>query len=129
MIYFEFNDSQRELVGIKGRHGTNLNTILTWAEQQGDVIITDVELEKLEVAVLKIWEYDRAIHASLKIWTDVEAKRFIKYEVNGGIDAWRKVYIEYIPLEQTRQDIILSEILELKPVTNKDVRKFLNGAE
>ena len=129
MIYLEFNDSQRELVGIKGKHGANLNKILTWAEQQGDTKITDTELEEMEVAVPKIWEYDRAIHASLKNWTDGEVKRFIKYEVNGGIDAWMKLYIEYIPLAQTRQDIILSEILELKPVTTKDVRRFLNRVE
>lgn len=82
MTYFEFNDSQRELAGIKGRHGATLNKILAWAEQQGDINIIDIELEKLEVAVLKIWEYDRAIHASLKNWTDGEAKRFIKYKVN-----------------------------------------------
>ena len=77
----------------------------------------------------KIWEFNRAIHASLKNWTEGEAKRVIKYEVNGGIDAWRKLYIEYIPLAQTRQDIILSEILELKLVTTKGVRKFLNRVE
>ena len=129
MTYLEFNDSQRELVGIKGRHGIVLNKILTWAEQQGDAIITDIALEKLEAAVPKIWEYNRAIHASLKNWTDGEAKRLIKYEVNGGIDAWRKLYMEYIPLAQTRQDIILSEILEMRPVTTKDVRKCLNRIE
>ena len=117
------------MVGIKGRHGIIFNKILTWAEQQGDAIIIDIALEKLEAAVPKIWEYNRAIHASLKTWTDGEAKRFIKYEVNGGIVAWRKFYMEYIPLAQTRQDIILSEVLEMKPVTIKDVRKKLNRME
>ena len=105
MIHLEFNDSQREFVGIKGRHGIVVNKILIWAEQQGDITITDTLLEKLEKAVPKIWEYNRAIHASLKNWIDGEAKRFIKYGLAGGIDAWRKLCIAYIPLAQTRQDI------------------------
>ena len=129
MLRVQCNDSQRELVGIKGRHGAIRNRLLTWAEQQGDIIITNAVLEKFENTVPQIWEYNRAIHASLKNWTDGEANRFIKYEVEGGIDAWRKLYIEYIPLAQTRQDIILSEILELKPVTSKDVRNCLNRVE
>ena len=32
-------------------------------------------------------------------------------------------------MAQTRQDIILPEILELKPVTDKQIRKFLNMLE
>ena len=34
MSYLEFNDSQRELTGIKGKEGDILNSILTWAEQK-----------------------------------------------------------------------------------------------
>ena len=86
-------------------------------------------LKKLEEHVPKVWEYNRAIHASFKTWTDGDAKRLVKYEVNGGIDAWRKLYVEFIPMAQTRQDIIVSEILELKPVQDKQIRKFLNRVE
>ena len=86
-------------------------------------------MEKFKNTVPKILEYNRATDASLKNWTDGEAKRLIKYEVEGGIDAWRNLYIEYIPLAQTRQDIILSEILGLKLVTSKDVRGFVNIVE
>ena len=88
MSYLEFNDSQRELVGIKGRDGDILNNILTWAEQKGDKKIEDSMLAKLEKYMPKVWEYNRAIHASLKNWTEGDAKRLVKYEVNGGIDAW-----------------------------------------
>ena len=126
LSYLEFNDSQRELVAIEGVDGERLNMIFTWAEKQGDKTITDRHLEKLERYIRKIWEYNRAIHAALKNWIDGDAKRLIKYEVAGGLDAWRKMYIEYIPMAQTRQDIILTEILELQPVTDKRVRRFLN---
>ena len=64
LTYLEFNDSQRELVGINGRHGIILNKLLTWAEEQGDNTITNTLLEKFETAVPKIWEYNRATHAS-----------------------------------------------------------------
>lgn len=74
----------------------------------------------------QIWEYNRAVHAALKNWTEDGAKRLIKYEVHGGVDARRKMYIEYIPMAQTKQDIIVTEILDLKPVTEKNVRKLFN---
>ena len=54
---------------------------------------------------------------------------FIKYGTNGGIDAWRRLYVECIPLPQTKQDIILSEIFESKPVNDKNVCKLLNRVE
>ena len=41
----------------------------------------------------QVCEYDRAIHAALDHWTEGDAKRLIKYEVTGGIDAQRELYI------------------------------------
>ena len=79
MFYLEFNDSQRELIGIKGKDGDVLNSILIWAEEKGDRQIDDRMLKKLEDHVPKVWEYNRAVHASLKNWTDGDAKRFVKY--------------------------------------------------
>ena len=87
LSYLEFNDSQRELVAIKGADGDTFNKILTWAEKQGDKAITQDRLQKLETYVPKIYEFNRAIHAALKNWTEGDAKRLIKYEVHGGIDA------------------------------------------
>lgn len=96
MTYLEFNESQRELIGIKGKDGLVLNRILTWAEQRGEDNISNLLLKQFETKVPKIWEYDRAVHAALKNWTEGEAKRVIKYEVEGVIDACRKLYIEDI---------------------------------
>ena len=126
LSYLEFKDSQRELVAIKGVDGDILNKILTWDERRGDKIITDDQLERLEERIPQIWQCNKAIRAAFKIWTDGDAKRFIKYEVKMGIDAWRKMYIEYIPMAHTRQDIILADILELQPLTDKQVRQFFN---
>ena len=41
LSYLEFNESQREFVGIIGRDGDVLNHTLTWAEQRGDRQIDD----------------------------------------------------------------------------------------
>ena len=66
--------------------------------------------------VLKIWECNRRIHVVLKNGIGGSVTIFVKYGVNGGIDAWRELCADYIPMAQTKQDIILSDILELKPV-------------
>ena len=119
MTYLEFNESQRELISIKGKDGEVRDTILILAENKGDSQVTTRHLEQLQKMVPKIWEYDRAVHAALKNLTEGDAKIFIKYEVDGGVDAWRKLYIEYIP----------SEILDFKLVSEKNVRKLLNRME
>lgn len=41
MSYMEFNENQRELVGIKGTHGLIFNKILIWVGRRGDKTITD----------------------------------------------------------------------------------------
>ena len=119
LTYMEFNENQREVVNIKGTQGEVLKHILTWVEERGDKPITNIELAKLERLVPKIWEYIRAVHVALKGWKEGVANKLIKYGIDGGIDAWRRLYAEYIPLSQTKQDIILSETLELKPVNDK----------
>ena len=53
LSYMEFNDNQRELASIKGKHGEILNNVLTWAEKKGDQPIIDNELKKLEEGILK----------------------------------------------------------------------------
>ena len=129
LTYLEFNENLKEFISIKGRDGDVLNRILTWAENQGEDAVSIRELEQFEKKVPKILEYDRVVHSALKNWTDGDAKRLLKYEVKVGVDAWRMMCIEYVPLAQTKQDIILIEILDLKPVTEKNVRKLLSRIE
>ena len=129
MTHLEFNESKRELAVIKGNDGIVLNMILTWAGQRGDNIISSNMLEQMEKVVPKSWEYDRATHAALMNWVEGEARMIIKYKVGGGIDAWRNLHVAYIHMAQTKQDIILIELLELKQVTEKHVRKLLNRLE
>ena len=101
----------------------------TWAENRNDKTVTDKELKRLEGRMPKIWEYNRAIHAALKNWTHGDANNAGRYGANGGLDAWRRLCAEYIPLAQTKQDIILTEIFEMTPVSDKNVRKLLNRME
>ena len=69
------------------------------------------------------------MESALRNWIEGDANRLVKYGANGGIDAWRRLYAEYIPLAQTKQDIIFTEILDMKPVNDKNVRKLMNRIE
>ena len=127
--YMEFNDNQREFVNIKGKHGMTFDKVLTWAENRGDRPIIDDISAKFEEKITNIWEYNRAIQAALRNWIEGDANKLVKYGSNGGTDAWRRLYAEYIPLAQTKQDIILTEIMDMKPVNDKNARKLLNRVE
>ena len=129
ITYIDFNDSMRNYIAIKGKDGDILNKLLTAAEKRGDEPITDVHLQTISKRVPKIWEYNRAIHCALNNWTTGDAKKIVTYVVTGGIDAWRRLYAEYLPMDQTKQDIILTEITNLEAVKENDVRPFLNRLE
>ena len=60
-----------------------MNRVLIWAENRGDRPITDGELEKLEEKIPKIWEYNRAVQAALRIWTEGDANKLVRYGAYG----------------------------------------------
>ena len=123
------NENQRDLVSIKGKHGDIWNEILTWAERRSDKTRTRKYLDQSEVAMPLFWKHYRVVHAASKNWTESGANKLVKCGANGGIDAWRRLCAEYIPLSQTKKDIIFSEILETKPVNDNGVFKLLNRME
>ena len=65
----------------------------------------------------------------MRKWTEGDANKFVKYRSNGGIDAWMRFYAECTPLAQTKQDITLTEIMDMKPVNDKIASKLLNKME
>lgn len=93
-----------------------LNKLLTEAEKRGDEPIKNSMMQTIAEKVPKVWEFNRAIHGALKNWTAGEAKKLVTNGVNGGSDAWTRPYNEYLPMAQTKQDIILTEIIGLEPV-------------
>ena len=129
ITYIDFNENIRNYISSKGRDGEILNTLLTGAEKQGDEPISNETLKNLEKKIPKIWEFNRAVLGALKNWTVGEAKKLVTYGIKGGFDAWRRLYNEYLPMDQTKQDIILTEIISLEPVKEKDVRLLLNRIE
>ena len=103
--------------------------MLTAAERQGDEPIDDKLLHNAAVKAPKVWEFNRVAHGALKNWIVGDAKKLVTYGVRGGSDAWRRLYNEYLPMDQTQQDIILTEIISLEPVKEKDVGTLLNRVE
>ena len=127
ITYIDFNDCLRNYIAIKGKDREVLNKLLTSAEKRGDEPITSDTLRAIATRIPKIYEYNRAIHSAFAHLTVGEAKELVTFGVNGGLDVWRRLlYNEYFPIDQTRQDIILTEIISLEPVKEKDVRAFLN---
>ena len=53
----------------------------------------------------------------------------VTYVVHGGLHAWRHLCNEDFPMDHTKQDIILTEIISLAPVKDKEVRSLLNRIE
>ena len=84
----------RNYIAIKGKDGEALNRILTAAERRGDEHITNEQLRVISKQVPKIYEYNRAIHSALEHLTIGKADQLSIYGVNGGLDAWRRLYHE-----------------------------------
>ena len=61
-----------------------------------DLSFTNEMLKELTGVYSKAPEYDRAIRAALLNWTSGIAHNIVKYNVEGGLDAWRKLYSRYI---------------------------------
>ena len=129
IIYIFFNNNMRGYIAIKGKDGETLNKLLIAAEKQGDNPITEELLKSISKRVPKIWQFNRAVHSAFKNWIAGEAKKFITYGLNGGLDVWRRLYGEYLPMDQTKQDIILTGLISLQPVSKKDVRMLLRRVE
>ena len=118
-----------DYIAIKCKDGETLNKLLISAERRGDEPIINDHLRAIVTKLLKLLEYNRAVHSALKNWTAGEAKTLVSCGVNGGMDAWRRLYNEHLPMDQTKQDITFTEIISLEPVKEKDVRFFFNGLE
>ena len=46
-----------------------------------------------------------------------------------GLDAWRKLYYRYVPLAEDLQNILIRELIALKPVTEQEVDNLFADVE
>ena len=103
--YLMFNNQIRKFISTMGQDGDELAIILDEIEKRGNTKVDKSKLNELAEEFPKIHEYDRAIEAALLNWTSGVANGLIKHGVEGGLDAWRKLYHKYMPLADDLHNI------------------------
>lgn len=83
---------------VQGSDGEELLDILDEIEQSGEEQITKEDLRDLSRKCQNIYQYDRAIRLALSNYTTGVAYGRVKYGVECGLDAWRKLCNRYVPL-------------------------------
>lgn len=119
--YLPFNNALRRLVLVQGKDGEELLDILDDVEQFGDDKVIKQDLRELATKYLKVYQYDRTVRFTLLNYTTGAAHGRIKYGVEGGLGAWRKIYNRYVPLADDLQHILIREFIAIKQVTETGV--------
>lgn len=122
-----FNNAIRRLIILsQGSDGKVLLRLLDRIEAFGSIKFINESLHKMVVNDLKVAEFDTVITVALLNWTTGVANSQIKYGVCNGLDAWRKVYIRYVPLADDLQNILIQNLMAIKQVGDADVDTFFN---
>ena len=98
----------------RGTHGRWLVGILDWPVRVGDVQITNEVLVKLGVPKDTMKQLEHAVYMFMKNYTAGHAKEVIQHGVQNGIDAWRKLYRNQLPLAEDKRNLIMTEFMRLK---------------
>ena len=114
---------------LNGEDGDVLLRILDHVETYGAKRFTTAHLANLKSQCSKALEYDRAIKSALLNWTSGIAHGLVKYRVDVGLDAWRKLYHKYMPLAVNMQNILIRELMSLKPVSETEVDQLFHDVE
>ena len=103
--YLQFNNATTRLILVQGKVGEELLDILDGMEQCGDQRFTKEDLNEIVTKRPKIYKYDRAINFVLLNYTTGIAHGRVKYGVERGPDAWRKLCNRYVLLAEELQNI------------------------
>lgn len=93
-------------------------------ETYGDTKFTNIKLKALSEVNPKAYEYSRPIQAALLNWTDGAAQGMVEHGCDNGLDAWRRFYHRYIPGAEDLQNLLLKELMNLKPVIEGNIHSL-----
>ena len=127
--HLPFNNALRRLILLQGKDGEQLLDILDEVEQCGGDKFTKQDLQELSIRCPKIYQYDRAIKLALLNYIIGMAHGRVKYGVECGLDAWRKLYHRYVPLAEDLQNILIRELIALKPLAETEVDNLFAEVE
>lgn len=113
----------------QGSDGEVLLKVLDKIEALGTTKFTNEQVNVMIAKYPKAAECDTAIKSALLNWTTGTANNIVRHSVNNGFDAWRKLYNTYVPLAQDLQNILICELMSIKPVAGNDIDSLFNEIE
>ena len=84
------------------------------------------QLQALITEYPKAAEFEIAVKVALLNWTSGIANNFVRYGICSGFDAWRKLCHKYVLLAEDLQDILIQELMALKPVSENELDILFN---
>ena len=127
--YMPFNNALRRLILAQGQDGEVLLKVLDKIEKLGASRYTNEQLEELIKVYPKAVEFEIAIKTALLNWTSGIANNMVRFGICNGFDAWRKLYNKYVPLAEDLQNILIQELMAIKPVSENEPDALFNEIE
>lgn len=127
--YIKFNNHIRRLILTLRSDGEELVAILNKVEKFCNNKYTLKDLAKLAKDAPEAREYDRSIKAELLNRTSGIAQGLIEYGTEGGFDAWRKLYNKYVPLADDMQNILIRQLMSIKPLGEGEMDNLFDEIE
>ena len=104
-------------------------SILDEIEQVGDETLTKEDLNDLCNRYANAYQFDRAVRLVLFNYITGVAHGRVKVWVGGGLDEWRKLYNRYVQFAEDLENILIRELIALKPVTEDAAGSLLSVVE
>ena len=127
--YVPFNNAIRRFILAQGQDGEALLQIFDTMESLGGTIYIDDQFQGLIVESPKVAEFEIAVKVALPNWTSGIVNNLVRYGICNGFDAWRKLYHKYVPLVDDLQNILVQELMVLKPVSENELDSLFNEIE
>ena len=121
-----FNKVARKLIKAQGPRGVSLLQILDEVETYGSEPFGNSKLEALVEQCPRVAEYNVAIQPVLENYATDIVGGMVRCGVHNGLDVWRRLFHHYVPSAGDRQQILIQELYDLKPVNEPDVDILLN---
>ena len=118
MSYIEWARDAKDYIKNRGRSGRLLVSVMKFAEGLGDTPVTDATLAKLCIDDDTVKQVEHGLYMFMKNFTAGHAKEVIQHGVHNGIDAWRKLYKDQLPLADDKRNILMTEFMKMKEPVN-----------
>ena len=112
--YTEWARDAKDHIKGRGAQGRLLVSILEWAERMGDIQITNEAMARLGINEDTARQMEHAVYMFIKNYTAGHAKDVIQHGVCNGVDAWRKLFRDQLPLAEDKRNLIMTEFMRLK---------------